>query len=62
MISKAFEFLDPKDALYSNLVKVGASKYMPPTTLIPWDCKDEIEIGLLPSTPSLLKASIGIRI
>eukprot|EP01041_Mallomonas_annulata_P006069 gene6069-12244_t len=59
MVSRAFEFLDPKDALYSHLLQSGAQHCMPSTILLPWDTNDESTIQSLPSSPALLKASLG---
>ena len=57
--SPAFAFLDPKDALYRELQLRNRCHLMPKTTLLDWDITSTSEIGDLPSTPALLKASLG---
>lgn len=57
--SPAFAFLDPKDALYRELQLRNCCHLMPKTTLLDWDITSTSEIGDLPSTPALLKASLG---
>ena len=57
--SLAFAFLDPKDALYRELLLQNAGYLMPKTSLLSWDIDSLDEIGELPSSPALLKASLG---
>ena len=57
--SLAFAFLDPKDALYRELLLQNAGHLMPKTSLLNWDIDSLDEIGELPSSPALLKASLG---
>lgn len=57
--SLAFAFLDPKDALYRELVLQNAGNLMPKTSLLGWDIDSLDEICVLPSSPALLKASLG---
>lgn len=58
--SKAFGFLDPKDALHNHFIASKCFHAMPETKLLSWDGYSEENIGQLPSVPALLKASLGI--
>ena len=58
-ISQVFAKLDAKDSLYRAFKSVGLSQFMPTTILVDWDCFDSRFIGELPTSPSLLKASLG---
>jgi hypothetical protein len=61
----AFEFLDPKDALYRCLSACQANAVMPPTQLIAYDCDHESDLPELSLTTTstsplqLLKAPLG---
>jgi hypothetical protein len=57
--SPAFEYLDPKDALFEAFDSVGVADVMPRTRLLPWTCGSIDEVGELPTVPALLKAPLG---
>jgi hypothetical protein len=57
--SSAFAFLDAKDALYRELLKQNAHHLMPLTTLLHWNLDTITDIGVLPSSPAILKAALG---
>ena len=57
--SKCLEFLDAKDNLYNFIEKTSSLRCMPITKLLPYDTNTINDIGILPSSPCLLKASLG---
>lgn len=57
--SRCLEFLDPKDALYRELLQCGMQNSMPRTQLLDWDSTQEGVAVSLPTIPALLKAPLG---